>query len=404
VSLEGGLTPGASPGKTNLRTALTALAVLAVLIATLRPQGSALPLGWSTSLLSGQDGFAEVLQNVILFVPLGIALALGNMRALRCIAAGALLSLAVEVAQQWIPGRDPSVGDIVFNTLGTAVGVVLVRTASLWLVIPPARAAWLSLGTAILAATVWLGTGWLLRPQLPHAVALELRAPYLGSHLDLYSGQVLAVSGRLGVSEPLRIVATVGTPSGRIAPILDVDDGPEPAGTIVAADRTDLLLRNRSRSMNYGLDRPDLRARGAFAGLAPGDTITITAWTDGERPAFCLAVDTHRWCRLGYTMGDGWKLIFFPEHFSAAMLSLLNALWIGGWCLGIGWWGRRHPATAVAVGLVALALLVGPGMVGLLSTPLGEIAGGVGGVLLGWNSRSFAFFLSFLTKRASLSS
>ena len=195
------------------------------------------------------------------------------------------------------------------------------------------------------------------------------------------------MTGRLGVTEPVRIVATAGTPSGRLAPILDVDDGPGPAGTIIAADRTDLVLRNRSRSMFLGLDRPDLRARGALAGSAPGDTITISAWTDGKGPAFCVGANEQKWCGLGYTMGDGWRLIFYPEHFAPLALSLLNACWIAGWCLGLGWWGRRHPATGVAVGLVALVLLVGPGLVGLLATPIGEIAGGVAGVGLGWWAR-----------------
>ena len=383
MSLEGGLTPGASPGNSRLRVALTFLAVLAILIATLRPQGGELPHGWSFALLAGPNGFAEILQNIMLFVPLGIALALGKTTALRAVAAGFLLSLTVEVIQQWLPGRDPSVGDLVFNTLGTGVGVLLVRTAPRWLAIADRRAAWLSLLSAVLAATTWLGTGWLLEPMLPSANAYEVRTRPPGQHMDQYTGRVLSVTGRIGVTEPLRIVATAGTPSARLAPILDVVDAVRIASTLVAADRHDLLLRNRSRSMLHGLDRPVLRARDAFIAGAPGDTITITAWTDGKGPAFCLGLNEKQWCGLGYTMGDGWKLIFFPEHFSATILSLLNALWIGGWCLGIGWWGRRHAATWVALGLVTLTLLVGPGMVGLLPTPLGEMAGGAGGMLLG---------------------
>ena len=370
------------------RRTLTAFSVLAILVATLRPQTGELARSWSFALLSGDEGPAEVLQNTILFVPLGIALALSHWRALRCIAAGALLSLAVEVTQQWLPGRDPSVGDLVFNTLGTAVGVVLVRTAPSWLNPPPARAAWLSLASAVLAATVWLGTGRLLQPMLPVATALELRTPDLGSHMDIYSGHVLAVTGRLGIQEPVRIVVVAGAPTGRFAPILDVDDGPGPAGTIVAADRHDLVLRNRSRSMFLGLDRPDLRARGALAGVTPGDTIAITARTDGNRPAVCLGMNEKEWCGLGYTTGDGWRLIFYPEHFPPFALTLLNAVWIAGWCLTIGWWGRRHSATGVALGLVALTLLVGPGLVGLLATPIGEMAGGAGGVGMGWWARS----------------
>ena len=365
----------------RIASALAALATLAILIATLRPSGSALPSGWTFALASGDEALAEAIQNVLLFIPLGLALALGTTRTLRCIAAGALLSLAVEFAQQWIPGRDPSLGDLVLNTVSTALGVGLVRTAPAWLLPPPRAAAWLSLASALLATTVWLGTGWLLQPLLPGPNAALLSTPELGGHFDLYTGRVLSVTGRLGTAEPLRITAIAGARTRRLAPLLLVDDGPR--RTLVGADREDLVLRNYSRSRLLGLAKPDFRARGALAGVAPGDTITIAAWTDGKGPAFCLALDEKKWCGLGYTVGDGWRLIFYPEHFPPLALSILNALWIAGWCLGLGWWGRRHVATGVGLGLVAFALLVGPGLVDLLATPIGEMAGAVGGVVLG---------------------
>ena len=370
------------------RTIGVALSVLAVLVATLRTTGTELAPGWSFGLASGDKALAELLENIILFVPLGATLALGggNTRAWRLIAAGALLSFAVEFAQQWIPGRDPSVGDLVVNTGGTAVGVLLTRTSPTpgWLF--PTRAAWFSLGAALAAATVWLTTGWLLRPMLPPQGAIETWTPDLGSHMDVYSGRVLSVTGRIGVAEPLRIVVVAGPAPGRLAPLLVVDDGPGPAGTLVGVDRSDLVLRNRSRSMFLALDRPDLRARGALAGVAPHDTFTVSAWTDGR--GYCLARDAVEWCGLGYTMGDGWRLIFYPEHFPLGALRLLNALWIAGWCLGVGWWGRRHRATGAALAVVAGALLVGPGVVGLLGTPVGELVGGVAGVAGGWLVRS----------------
>ena len=368
-----------------------ALSGLAILIATLRPTGDFVATGWSFSLASGDKATAEVIENLLLFIPFGAALALRSPsperrggQGVRLILAGVALSFTVEFLQQWIPGRDPSVGDLILNTTGTAAGVLLARTAPRWLAPLPTRAAWLSLASAAFTATVWVGTGWLLEPQLPAANALELRAPDLGSHMDLYSGHVLSVTGRLGAREPVRIVATAGTPSGRLAPILDVDDGPGPAGTIVAADRTDLVLLIRSRSMFLDLDRPDLRARRALAGVAPGDTITITARTDHPGRTFCLARDARESCGLGYTIGDGWKLIFFPDHFAPWALRVLNAMWVGGGLLGVGLWGRRHAASGVALLLAVATLALAPGLVRLNPTPLTEWLGAAGGITIGW--------------------
>jgi hypothetical protein len=234
--------------------------------------------------------------------------------------------------------------------------------------------------------------------MLPPATALETRGPDLGPHMDLFAGHVLSVTGRLGVAEPLRIVATAGAPaiSRQLAPILDVDDGPGPAGTIVAADRLDLVLRNRSRSMFLTLARPDLRARGALAGVAPGDTITIAAWTD-PHGGFCLAQGTTQSCNLGYTFGDGWKLIFFPRHFAPWAVRVLNAMWVGGGLLGVGLWGRRHPASGSALLLAAATLALGPPLAGLEPTPLTEWLGALLGVAVGrlaWRGRNGLSFLS----------
>jgi glycopeptide antibiotics resistance protein len=80
----------------------------------------------------------DLLGNIAVFIPLGVALALAtfppppNRRFgarwwLRIIAAGMLLSLGIELAQLAIPSRATDVDDVILNTLGTAVGAVAVR-------------------------------------------------------------------------------------------------------------------------------------------------------------------------------------------------------------------------------------------------------------------------------------
>lgn len=76
-------------------------------------------------------GVADILLNVLLFVPFGVfAAAPGSgsrrRRAARAALAGALLSAAIEVAQGLLPGRFPSLADILANGLGAWLGARLI--------------------------------------------------------------------------------------------------------------------------------------------------------------------------------------------------------------------------------------------------------------------------------------
>jgi len=71
---------------------------------------------------------AERLLNTVMFVPLGATIALLLHRRLwpLAILAGFAMSAAVEYAQATIPGRVPDGADVFWNTVGAAIGVVLV--------------------------------------------------------------------------------------------------------------------------------------------------------------------------------------------------------------------------------------------------------------------------------------
>lgn len=73
-------------------------------------------------------GDAEIILNTLLFVPLGAALALLLHRRawpLAVIAACAV-AIAVECAQGSIPGRVPDLDDVLWNSLGGAIGALVV--------------------------------------------------------------------------------------------------------------------------------------------------------------------------------------------------------------------------------------------------------------------------------------
>lgn len=109
------------------------LAVVPVLLATLPPQPD-WPLSHTqflSSLLPGSaGGWFDVAQNVVLYAPLGFALAGRGHTAGAACAVAALLSLATELLQFAVPGRSPALRDVLVNTSGAWAGVLLWRTAA----------------------------------------------------------------------------------------------------------------------------------------------------------------------------------------------------------------------------------------------------------------------------------
>lgn len=83
------------------------------------------------------DYWKNIAINIAGFIPLGFLLygylCLGKRvrrAAIMTVLSGALLSLAVEILQSFLPTRDSGMTDIITNTLGTAIGVAVLRYAT----------------------------------------------------------------------------------------------------------------------------------------------------------------------------------------------------------------------------------------------------------------------------------
>jgi VanZ family protein len=72
----------------------------------------------------------EFLANVVLFTPFGVLLVLAfpGVRWWTVVLVGLALSIGIELVQLTIPSRVSSVSDVVANTTGTALGLVLARS------------------------------------------------------------------------------------------------------------------------------------------------------------------------------------------------------------------------------------------------------------------------------------
>jgi VanZ family protein len=119
----------------RLVAALAAIGVVSLL--TLAPWAFVHPLRgrvvWllqdvAAPVMTWLPGGPDQVLNTLLFIPLGATLALLLPRRawLVAIVAGFALSALVEIAQESIPGRVPDAGDVLWNTCGGAIGVILV--------------------------------------------------------------------------------------------------------------------------------------------------------------------------------------------------------------------------------------------------------------------------------------
>jgi glycopeptide antibiotics resistance protein len=121
----------------NTRNAAVVAATAAILGLTLVPTAAdndveLVPLGDFIEAVGRSDTsralglVLESAANVLLFVPFGAALALRGLPLAKSAGYGLALSVAIEAAQLLVvSGRTTAVDDVVLNTLGTALGHVL---------------------------------------------------------------------------------------------------------------------------------------------------------------------------------------------------------------------------------------------------------------------------------------
>ena len=80
------------------------------------------------------DLAVDFVGNVLVFMPFGALLASAlderSHPALTSMMVGAVLSIAFEIAQLWIPGRVVSTTDVILNTLGALLGAEMVVLAN----------------------------------------------------------------------------------------------------------------------------------------------------------------------------------------------------------------------------------------------------------------------------------
>jgi hypothetical protein len=384
---------------------VSVFALVAIGAATLSPSyGPQGDLGFGC-VFCGQRARADVLVNLVLFAPLGVGLALTRTPVARVLLVAALASAMVEGAQLIIPGRDPSLGDVIVNTAGAWLGIGLV-----WFVGELARlddraASRLSIAAALDVALAVVVTGLLVQPSFPPTRYWGQWTPNLG-HLEWYRGRVqdariagqevrsrrIEDSGRareaLLQGGPVEVEFTAGPGVSALASLFSVYDENQAEIFLVGPDRDDLVLRYRTRAAAFRLDQPDLRFVGGWPGLAEGARHEVRTWSP-SRGEWCVSSPGGERCGLGFTVGAGWGILFYAEWFPVWLRQLLSMGWMAALLAPMAFLLRRRWESLAAVVIVAGTLAVLPGAVALRPmTPLEWI-----GALLGLASGLLASYL-----------
>src|SRR5712691_3681451 len=105
---------------------LVVISAALIAFATLTPHAGSRPPFDPLCVVCGEFGGVDVVLNVILFLPLGLGLALAGARPLRAVGGMFAASLSIELLQLFvIPGRDSTIGDVAMNSVGGALGFTI---------------------------------------------------------------------------------------------------------------------------------------------------------------------------------------------------------------------------------------------------------------------------------------
>ncbi len=340
----------------------------------------------------------DALRNALLFVPLGFFLARSQHSIRRALGLCALLSLAIEIAQWWIPGRDSQLRDLLSNTFGAGLGAGAAYTLPLWWK-PTPRGATVLLWSYIFAAVTGFSvSAFLLKPSLTTSAYSASWTPQFGG-LDVYAGQLLDArlgkrplpNGPLGDAsravrlallggERLELSLIAGPSPENLAPLFTLQDAEQQEIFFLAAAGEDLYFSLRTRARAIGLDEPLARLPDALAGVAPGAPLSLTLTPNAAR--LCLILNNREHCADGKTLGSGWEFLFYPRWVPIRLAALGNGLWLCAFAVPLGYWLRTRRQALIAGGLwIALATAI-PSVFFIAPTPLLEIAApGIGTAL-----------------------
>jgi hypothetical protein len=364
-------------------------------------------------LVCGEEGGQDVILNLCLFVPFAVGLRLWGWPWIRVALASGLLSFTVESLQFFVPGRDPSLSDLLTNTTGGALAAALtpVLRRSIDATSPDTR-------LLFLGVFFWLTiqglSAWLLSPWTPDGemwsgwARVPGRIPFLGRVQSVrLDGTPMPnnapvphsaeLRGRLNQgSVDLELEGTSGAPKDRRRWVYGIKIEEQSVLTLDQRTR-DLYFAVPARSLQFRLLSPTLRMPEGFP-AEPDRPFRISAGEHDRR----LRVSSRygpvlRSFELSLSPSQGWSLLD-PFRFALGPeAQLVTALWLAALFMPLGFWAGRTGRFGMGSITLSAALVLGlkviPALSGYPPVQWSEWLAGVLGGSAGWSLHRLASYL-----------
>jgi hypothetical protein len=331
-----------------------------------------------TCLVCGDLGGVDFVLNILLFIPLGVGLALAGFSWRRALVLAALLSCGIELLQmKVIAGRDASLGDILSNTTGGGIGALLAAYWRRVIFPPPVPARLLALAWALCLTCIWAGSAWAFGPTWPvgapwygqWAQDLGTFKPFLGKILTLTAGGEPLLPGRaidqarledaVAANPGMAFRAVLGPRPTGLSPVGAIYDDWQRQVMLLGQDRQDLAFRLRMRASLLKLRAPTVNLRNGMAGQ-PGDTVEAQGeLRDGAIEMSSRIGDKIRMRSLPLSASWGWSLVTPWDSVLGEEVHTLTALWIIGLIGLLAYWSALAGGGAVSIVPVTTVLLLG---------------------------------------------
>ena len=306
-----------------------------------------IPLGSAPSRVSLWLEWSDLLVNLALFLPLGLALASQPTPLGRVALLALAMSTAIELLQATlIPGRRGSPVDILANTAGALAGALLYRAFLAARRAPgPASTGYVA-AVLLLPVLAWLACGVLLAPAAPRqgiwwgqwAHHFEDTEPFRGTIRSVrFLGRPVP-DGPVDSMAPFLAEAAQGVFSLEVTLLSGgTTTGPTHLASVATGTGyaligleqrgDDLLLRWRSRAAEFGLRRPQMTFPGALRS-AQGESLRVQAIVTPTRAGATVERGgERREAERRLTLVTGWRTLIPTSALRASVQTLFDVIW-----------------------------------------------------------------------------